>query len=154
MANDGGDDELLVIVSSVIACHSCCANRVDSISHLNLKLIDFRWLGQPSWEETLQISPLVNSTEAAPLESTLGRFRRHDFDLRLSHATCSSHDLRAIVAGFWNVFQNPTRWTFFELYATVLGKLWGWFTRSNSCRMDDVSKLCCLNRPLSFYPSK
>ena len=30
---------------------------------------------------------------------------------------------------------------FFELYATVLGKLWGWFTRRNPCRMDDVSKL-------------
>ena len=70
---------------------------------------------------------------------TKGRFRRHNFGLRLSHAACSSHDLRAIVAGFWNMFQNPT--AFFELYATVLGKLWGWFTRSNPCRMDDVSKL-------------
>ena len=25
------------------------------------------------------------------------RFRRHNFDLQLSHATCSSHDLHAIV---------------------------------------------------------
>ena len=73
------------------------------------------------------------------LISLSSRFRRHNFDLRLSHATCSSHDLRAIVAGFWNMFQNPT--AFFELYATVLGKLWGWFTRSKPCRIDDVSKL-------------
>ena len=52
---------------------------------------------------------------------------------------CRMQDSRAIVAGFWNMFQNPT--TFFELYATVLEKLWGWFTRSNPCRIDDVSKL-------------
>ena len=55
----------------------------------------------------------------------------------------------------FETFQNPT--TFFELYATVLGKLWGWFTRSNPCRMNyewasscdsRKSKLCRLNRPL------
>ena len=63
-----------------------------------------------------------------------------NFDLGLSQATCSSHDLRVIVAGFWNMFQNLA--PFFELYVTVLGKLWGMlFTQSNPCRMDDVSKL-------------
>ena len=78
-----------------------------------------------------------------------GRFRRHNFDLRLSHATCSSHDLRAIVAGFWNMFQNPT--TFFELYATVLGSCevdshvsYGW--REQVACASCKSKFCPLNR--------
>ena len=42
---------------------------------------------------------LQSTLSKAELLSALGRFRRHNFDLRqLSHATCSSHDLRAIVA--------------------------------------------------------
>ena len=32
-------------------------------------------------------------------------------------------------------------YNFFRVVCNSLGKLWGWFTRSNLCRMDEVSKL-------------
>ena len=87
---------------------------------------------------------IVHSSWSEPnVVSCKGRFRRHNFDLRLSHATCSSHDLRANVAGFWNMFQNPT--TFFELYRWV--NLYEAIPVVCDSRK---SKLCRLNRPEEF----
>ena len=51
------------------------------------------------------------------------RFRRHNFDLRLSPATCPSHNLRAIVAGFWNT-------TLPLLFSSCMQQSWG------SCEVD------------------
>ena len=61
---------------------------------------------------------------------------RHLWCQLLSRASPSSAELAAFCCDCRRVLKHVSKsyTTFCELYAKVLGKLWGWFTRSNPCR--------------------